>query len=51
MLAVGYGRVTNTWGATYPVSYTFDGYGRMATKATFRTEGCAGDVTRWFWTK
>jgi RHS repeat-associated protein len=43
------GRVTNTWGATYPVAYRYDDYGRMALMKTFRSEGGAGDETRWLY--
>ena len=28
------GRAVKTWGATYPVSYSFDDYGRMTTGST-----------------
>lgn len=41
------GRVTNTWGATYPVSYSFDQYGHMTTLTTYREEGAGGDTTSW----
>lgn len=51
------GRVTNQWGgAVYPVAYSYDEYGRIASMSTFRTEsgwssttwpGVAGDTTTW----
>ena len=41
------GRVTNTWGATYPVGYEYDAYGRMAAMQTWRDENGAPDVTHW----
>jgi RHS repeat-associated protein len=41
------GRVIATWGATYPVAYAYDAYGRMVVMATFRVEGGAGDQTQW----
>jgi RHS repeat-associated protein len=40
-------RVTNTWGATYPVAYTYDQYGRMTAMKTWRSVGDAPDETRW----
>ncbi len=43
------GRVTNTWGATYPVAYEYDGYGRMTAMKTWRTEGGSPDITRWYY--
>jgi len=45
------GRVTATWGATYPVAYAYDAYGRMVVMATFRVEGGAGDQTQWRYDK
>ncbi len=41
------GRVTNTWGAAYPVAYEYDAYGRMAAMKTWRDTNGAPDVTRW----
>ena len=41
------GRVTNTWGATYPVSYTYDDLGRMIEMRTWRDEAGQPDVTSW----
>jgi len=41
------GRATNTWGATYPVAYAYDEYGRLAAMTTRRTTGGAGDTTQW----
>jgi RHS repeat-associated protein len=41
------GRVTNTWGATYPVAYEYDSYGRMSAMKTWRDTNGAPDVTRW----
>ena len=43
------GRVIATWGATYPVAYAYDAYGRMVVMATFRVEGWAGDQTQWLY--
>ncbi|NCC52757.1 MAG: hypothetical protein EOM20_16295, partial [Spartobacteria bacterium] len=39
------GRVTNTWGATYPVAYEYDDYGRMIEMTTWRDTNDAGDIT------
>jgi len=33
------GRVIATWGATYPVAYAYDAYGRMVVMATFHVDG------------
>ena len=41
------GRVTNTWGTTYPVAYEYDAYGRMAAMKTWRDTNAAPDATRW----
>lgn len=41
------GRVTNTWGAAYPVAYEYDAYGRMAAMKTWRDTNGAPDATRW----
>ena len=41
------GRVTNTWGATYPVAYTYDVFGRMIQMKTWRDENGSPDVTAW----
>ncbi len=43
------GRVIATWGATYPVAYAYDAYGRMVVMATFRIEGGAADQTQWLY--
>lgn len=43
------GRVTNTWGATCPVAYEYDAYGRMAVMKTWRDTNGAPDVTRWYY--
>ena len=43
------GRPTNVWGATYPVAYEYDAYGRMAVMKTWRDTNAAPDVTRWFY--
>jgi YD repeat-containing protein len=42
-------RVIATWGATYPVEYDYDAYGRMTAMRTFRDEEGAGDETRWLY--
>lgn len=41
------GRLTNTWGGTYPVSYSYDIFGRTAVLTTYRQAGGTGDETRW----
>ena len=42
------GNAVSLRGAQYPVDYTYDEYGRMATMSTYRTEDLAhGDVTTW----
>ena len=41
------GLATNTWGATYPVAYEYDAYGRMSAMKTWRDTNGAPDVTRW----
>ncbi len=41
------GRVTNTWGATYPVAYEYDAYGRMIAMKTWRDTNGAPDITQW----
>ena len=41
------GRVTNVWGATYPVAYEYDAYGRLAAMKTWRDANGEPDVTRW----
>ena len=43
------GRPTNVWGATYPIAYEYDAYGRMAVMKTWRDTNAAPDVTRWFY--
>lgn len=41
------GRVTNTWGATYPVAYEYDQFGRITALHTWRDEHGAPDTTTW----
>ena len=41
------GRVTNAWGAAYPVAYAYDSYGRMIEMTTWRDTGTSGDNTHW----
>jgi RHS repeat-associated protein len=41
------GRVTNEWGATYPVEYVYDDYGRMYQLKTYRDETGTPDNTTW----
>ncbi len=41
------GSVTHVSGATYPVSYGYDDWGRMTSMKTYRQEGEAGDTTTW----
>ena len=46
------GRVLARWGATYPVLYTYDAFGDLATLTTFRDASAPlspehGDTTRW----
>lgn len=43
------GRPTNAWGATYPIAYEYDAYGRMAVMKTWRDTNAAPDVTRWLY--
>lgn len=43
------GRPTSVWGATYPVSYEYDDYGRMSAMKTWRDTNAEPDVTRWFY--
>ncbi|MBM4309920.1 MAG: hypothetical protein FJ119_03090, partial [Deltaproteobacteria bacterium] len=54
------GQITRQWGsATYPVSYEYDGYGRLESMQTYRDglgfdadifpSGAAGDETRWLY--
>ena len=43
------GRVTKTWGATYPVEYEYDVQGRMVSMKTFRDENGGEDVTCWLY--
>lgn len=43
------GRVTNTWGATYPVAYVYDDQGRMTEMKTLRAENGTPDTTRWLY--
>nr|MDU9044388.1 RHS repeat-associated core domain-containing protein [Candidatus Electrothrix aestuarii] len=40
-------RVTHTWGATSPVRYEYDGYGRMDTMYTWRSGGEGWDTPLW----
>ena len=50
-------RILRTWGATYPVSYDYDAYGRKTAMRTYRTdadwyaatwpEDAPGDQTQW----
>ena len=43
-------RVISTWGATYPVAYAYDAYGRMTAMNTFRDEAMQnGDTTTWLY--
>lgn len=41
------GRATNIWGATCPVAYEYDAYGRMSAMKTWRDTNGTPDVTRW----
>ena len=41
------GRATNVWGATYPVAYEYDAYGRLSAMKTWRDTNEAPDATRW----
>ena len=43
------GRPTNVWGATTPVAYEYDDYGRMSVLKTWRDPGDDPDVTRWLY--
>ena len=43
------GQMTNTWGATYPVAYEFDLYGRMTAMKTWREENGSPDMTAWLY--
>ena len=43
-------QVVSTWGATYPVAYAYDDYGRMSAMNTFRDEAMEnGDTTTWLY--
>jgi len=43
-------RVISTWGATYPVAYAYDAFGRMTAMNTFRDEAMQnGDTTTWLY--
>ncbi len=43
-------QVASTWGATYPVAYAYDDYGRMTAMNTFRNEAMQnGDTTTWLY--
>lgn len=42
------GRAIATWGATFPVIYEYDAFGRMTAMRTFRNEEGSGDQTQWF---
>ena len=40
----------STWGATYPVAYAYDAFGRMTAMNTFRDEAMQnGDTTTWLY--
>ena len=41
------GRVTNTWGGTYPVAYRYDDFGRMSAMLTWRDASGSPDTTLW----
>jgi YD repeat-containing protein len=41
------GRATNTWGATYPVAYAYDAFGRLTAMTTRRADSGPGDTTQW----
>ena len=41
------GNVVGVTGATYPVTYGYDDWGRMIWMKTYRQEGGAGDTTQW----
>ena len=41
------GSVTHVSGATYPVSYGYDDWGRMTWMKTYRQDGAPGDTTTW----
>ncbi len=54
------GQAVGTWGATYPVAYSFDEHGRMVSMTTYRggsgwfgatwpTDPGTGDVTTWLY--
>jgi RHS repeat-associated protein len=43
------GRPTRIWGATYPVAYEYDDFGRMTALKTYRQESSAPDVTTWIY--
>ena len=43
-------QVVSTWGATYPVGYAYDAFGRMTAMNTFRDEAMQnGDTTTWLY--
>ena len=42
-------RVIAQWGATYPVLYTYDAFGRLATLSTTRDEEAAGQLATDHW--
>ena len=43
-------QVVSTWGATYPVAYAYDAFGRMTAMNTFRDEAMQnGDTTTWLY--
>ena len=41
------GRMTKSWGATYPVECGYDALGRMVSMKTFRDENVEGDTKKW----
>lgn len=43
------GRLTNVWGATYPVAYEYDAYGRMSALKTWRDTNGTPDIARWYY--
>jgi RHS repeat-associated protein len=45
------GRSTNVWGATYPVAYGYDDFGRMIAMSTWRNANAAPDTTQWLYDK
>ena len=43
------GRTIATWGATYPVGYAYDVYGRHTAMQTWRDTNSTPDVTQWLY--